>query len=460
MKISKFIACITLSKVIHSNAFVPSSSNPSFVQYNIHSVSDQTKIHPRVAPLGAKKRSSNDGPKGDNSVMQARMCVRNFLTQRSLQSFMFLLKEMKDPHTNSWIENFLGSKNLLSYHGSGALNLIRFRDWDSVFKEMINEPEDSVIVEIKARGEGRGLSKNNPYRMQENADSVEIEIDIDPTSLANRILSVRDRISKEWASDLELLIVANQNILTSYAARHKEDRDKEEELANQDDDYERGSLERHRTGAISGDFNFGQRTVQSFERDAIYFINNHPSFNDMDATPLRTSSFDLLFLLSMQEAIHRLLESYHEAGEEKEVSFAWLKQFYNSGLEKYFDGNQSFGRADDFMDDLLNTPPALKKIGDKLGFIDPLAIAEDIISEREEVALEWKDLMAKVELDHADLRTEIFRRQMAKWGQKVDPPKSKTTEQNEETSTKKDEVVKMSEPSISSSIIIQAGDFE
>jgi hypothetical protein len=161
-----------------------------------------------------------------------------------------------------------------------------------------------------------------------------------------------------------LLIAANENILSSYAARHKEDRDKEE---SSDGEYERTSLERFRTGAMSSDVNFGQRTVQSFERDAIYFINNHPSFNDMDATPLRASSFDLLFLLSMQEAIHRLLETYFEAGKDKEISFAWLKHFYNSGLEKYFDGNQSFGRADDFMDDLLNTPPALRTMGDKVG---------------------------------------------------------------------------------------------
>jgi hypothetical protein len=69
----------------------------------------------------------------------------------------------------------------------------------------------------------------------------------------------------------------------------------------------------------------------------------------------------------MQEAIHRILKSYFEAGKEKDVSLAWLKSFYKDGVEKYFDGNQSFGRADDFMDDLLNTPPALKTFGNKVG---------------------------------------------------------------------------------------------
>ena len=197
-----------------------------------------------------------------------------------------------------------------------------------------------------------------------DSDPIEIEIDIDPQSLANRILSVRDKISKEWAADLDILITANQQILSSYAAKRKKARETEKA---DEGDYNRGSLEPIYPGAMPADFNFGQRTLQSFDRAAIYYINNHPNFNDMDASPLRSSSFDLLFLLSMQEAIHRVLKSYKEAGEEKEVSFAWLKTLYNESLDKYFDGNQSFGRSDDFLDDLLSKSPALKTIGNKIG---------------------------------------------------------------------------------------------
>ena len=196
-----------------------------------------------------------------------------------------------------------------------------------------------------------------------HSEPIEVEIDIDPPSLANRILSVRDKMSKEWAADLDLLIASNQQILSSYAAKRKEARETEE--ANEGD-YERGSSEPIQPG-LSGGFNFGQRSVQSFYRASVYYITNHPNFNAMDATPLRASSFDLLFLLSMQEAIHRVLKSYQKAGEEKEVSFAWLNTLYNESLEKYFDGNQSFGRSDDFLDDLLSKPPALKIIGGKIG---------------------------------------------------------------------------------------------
>jgi hypothetical protein len=99
----------------------------------------------------------------------------------------------------------------------------------------------------------------------------------------------------------------------------------------------------------------------------------------------------------------------------------------------------------------------------KIGFIDPLAIAEDIISVREDVALEWKELMQNVELDHADLRTEIFRRQMAKWGQTIEPKKEEEEEQEEEEQLIVEETkVEMAAESSSSvtRTVIQGGDFE
>lgn len=275
----------------------------------------------------------------------------------------------------------------------------------------------------------------------------EIEIDIDPASLVGRMLSVRSKIAAEFLQDLDLLIAANKEILTSYnqkcldarqddcSKKEKKDEDvKNKKLKDQEEDEEteeeyKRSMKPLQAGSSSsmstGDFNFGQRTIQTFERSSIYMINNHPNFINPESTLLRSTSFDLLFLLSTQESIHRLLESYQEAGEEKEVSFAWLLEYYNNSLEKYFDGNQSFGRADDFIDDLLLTPPSLKNIDDNVGFIDPLSIVEDIIELREEVVEEWKLLMSLTQHDQESLKQAVFVKQMAKWGHKVPETKSK-----------------------------------
>ena len=250
---------------------------------------------------------------------------------------------------------------------------------------------------------------------------IEIEIDIDPPSIAGRMISVRDKIAEEFVKDLDLVIAANQEILPSYNQKCLDAR-KDEECTNFDDEEcdDRCSIEPLEVGSLSGDFNFGQRTIQTFERASVYMINNHPNFNNPESTQLRSTSFDLLFLLSTQESIHRLLRSYKVAGEEKEVSFSWLLEFYTDSLEKYFDGNQSFGRADDFLDDLFQTPPSLKTNDKNVGFVDPLSIVEDVISLREEVAEEWKNLLSLTSKEHESLRQAIFVKQMSQWGHNIE----------------------------------------
>lgn len=69
--------------------------------------------------------------------------------------------------------------------------------------------------------------------------------------------------------------------------------------------------------------------------------------------------------------------------------------------------------------------------------------------------------MQNVELDHADLRTEIFRRQMAKWGQTVEPKKEEEEEEEEQLIVE-ETIVEMAAESSSSvtRTVIQGGDFE
>lgn len=111
--------------------------------------------------------SSGDGDSSYEKALarnKARTDVRNFLTQRSIQSFITLLIETRDPHTVTWMEDFGGWKNLENYHGSGALNMTTFPAWDTVFLEMMEQPMGVVVVRAKRRGRGHGgWSKNNPY---------------------------------------------------------------------------------------------------------------------------------------------------------------------------------------------------------------------------------------------------------------------------------------------------------
>ena len=263
-----------------------------------------------------------------------------------------------------------------------------------------------------------------------------IEIDIDPISLAGRLLSVREKLGKEWVQDLELLSSINDNILKSYHEKILEARGDEER--SKDKDEEDDSHYDNSLGDVGTDgnpfANFGWQTNknQAFERDSIYTIVNHPNFNDCDASPLRSTNFDLLSLLSIQESIHRILQKYES--EDKDLTFEWLLDYYDDSLPKYFDGDQRFGRADDFLDDLLRMGPVLKSTDDgKIDFIDPLAIAEDIIETRGIVVEEWKSTMSNVSEYHTDIRRVIFEKQMSKWGQRVEMPKEEKKEKKSET---------------------------
>jgi hypothetical protein len=430
------------------------------------------------------------GENYNDDPMAGRTCPHQLLTQRSLQSLMFLMQQMRDPHTVEWLEllSFTNPGQLLSYHGTGALDFRLFPEWDTFLQELIEQPEDILLIEIKSRAQNNGLSKNNPYREKEvrfhslayslydcsrifscvrhddaivthsrtlfhflsshslliphssslnQGKAIVIEIDIDPVSLAGRMLSVREKLGREWVQDLELLSSINDNILESYHERILEARGVEER-AKTDRDEGGDSQYDNSLGDVATDdtssANFGWQTDknQSFERGAIYMVVNHPNFNDMDASPLRASNFDLLFLLSTQESIHRLLEEYDR--EDNDVALEWLLDFYDESIPKYFDGNQRYGRADDFLDDLLRKGPTLKTTEDgNIDIIDPLAIAEDLIRTRGIVAEEWKVMMSCVPEDHTDIRRTIFIKQMAKWGQHVEVPREEKKEEIIET---------------------------
>lgn len=63
-----------------------------------------------------------------------------------------------------------------------------------------------------------------------------------------------------------------------------------------------------------------------------------------------------------------------------------------------------------------------------------------------------------VELDHNDMRTEIFRKQMLKWGQPMDTNKDKNISKSKDI--KVEETVLEAKQSGKTTIILDAGDFQ
>lgn len=243
-------------------------------------------------------------------------------------------------------------------------------------------------------------------------------IDIDPVSLVSRIVSVREQITAECQRDFETLIFANDQILASYFETQEHSREENKESGDEDLDQDDGDME-----SLTIPYSDAQQPRDhakgAFDRyNAMLLLSNSMDFNQHSSSPLRKGTFDLMLLLSTQESVHRVLKDYAQAGDEREVSFAWLRDFYLERVQDYFDGHQLYGRADDFLEELLLTPPMLKNLDDEghrkevVGLVDPLRMAEDIIRRRSEVGREWQETIANVQHEHMELRKELLARQM------------------------------------------------
>ncbi len=152
-------SCLLVSCVRRSKAFAPQTQAP----FLHRTTPSSSSLHNVKIKTGGNDDSDHINEEAMERNKQ-RTCIKQFLTQRSIQSFMFLAEQVRDPHTADWIERLLGKTDLLNFHGTGAFDVDRFPTWDAFFKELIQQPKSSIIVQAKRRGRGHGgWSKNNPY---------------------------------------------------------------------------------------------------------------------------------------------------------------------------------------------------------------------------------------------------------------------------------------------------------
>lgn len=290
----------------------------------------------------------------------------------------------------------LGSK-LLNYHGLSALNTTLFPEWDSFFTSLLQKSD--TVLKIKT-----------PQNVGQRAYS-EFDIDIEPARLCARILSVREQIAREMIWDLEAIANMGQSIFNSYWENSKERKDTKQKS--------KGSNE-------AGDDE--ESSPKAFDHPSTFYSTFDPHDDDEVApSPLRKSNFDLLYNLITQSAIIHLLKSEDGivVGEdpiENKASQMYLSNFYEDRLVTHFVGSQWYGKADDFIEELmLGSPIMMSRDGgnpedDEEGNeeskassrppleVEPMRIAEQVLLKRDKLALEWLAIMEAVPSDHTDIR--------------------------------------------------------
>jgi len=422
-------------------------------------------------PLYWSSSSSGDAAQGDGSDKKWTLenDFETFLNQCSIQTFVFLLRGLRDPQTVLWVENFTqpssavvkqtrrpaesdsgstapdsnnsttisedaddvpidsdagtedapastaGNDNsldeyaekagwveqsrLLQYHGLHAINTTLFPSWDTYFGLLLQQPSETIRV----------LSKS-PY-------VPDYELDINPPSLCSRLISVREQIAREFANDLGVIASMGGNTLESYWEKLRQQRGKKDDKGGESD----GEMPR----ISSDDFRLQRENLLFLD----YSLNDG---NDYAPSPLRKGNFDLLVLLATQEGIHRVLngDDFDQGdGKEKATRGAdavlqriaakrFLRTFYEDRVSSHFSGKQRYGRADDFLEELLAEAPRTVTVPsfpeedsseDPITcLIDPNRIATRVLEERSNAALEWQEIAKDV----PQLHTQIKRMQL------------------------------------------------
>lgn len=285
---------------------------------------------------------------------------------------------------------------------------------------MMNQPNTHVIVSAKRRGRGHGgWSKNNPF-LEERY--VEFKIDIRPASLVQRLLSVRGQLASEFERDLDIITMVDESIMHSYF-------DKLRTLPTSENQRKGQKSSSASTGTAASLLPNSPKST-AFDRISIDILTNFTEAQETSSSPFRRGNFDLLYSLSTHASAHRLLRELQQSrsssssfssttksSSSDDITFQWFKKFYTERVSEYFDGDQPFGRGDDFIDALLTTSPSLVEMSDgiTIGLTDPLRIAERIIEIRSRVAQEWKSMMREeVKNDHLEMNDVLFRIMMGR----------------------------------------------
>jgi hypothetical protein len=103
--------------------------------------------------------------------------------------------------------------------------------------------------------------------------------------------------------------------------------------------------------------------------------------------------------------------------------FFWLGKLYVDQVADYFEGDQPYGRAGDFIEDLLFTPPICHSQGEWQGRVGrSFGVAGQIIKMRNDIIAEWKEAMRNIPVNYqGGMRRLLLKKQMATWGSESSP---------------------------------------
>lgn len=299
------------------------------------------------------------GESSFNERNHMQKMIKDFVTQRAVQTHLFTIQHVGDRNEFDWIEGYMGHQGLSGVHGYGALR----GHWKDYMSGMMRLPEQSVTKKAEYY---RGGTKGNPFIQPQ---VIEHTSTVSPRKITNNIMEMRALISKEWVQDLQNIARENEEHWRHHLAMVTNGTDPEQGLQH--------------------------RLIEPTEAD----------------TALRLDNYDLLERFCTHVASTQVTMEL-AADKSEEHSAMWFKGYMQD--KSYFAHTGTRGAGRQFLKDMLNEPPRVLTLtcqsdGDtKMKLIDPMDIAARIMAQRQIVAESWIQALEETEEDQLNIQREFM----------------------------------------------------
>ncbi|CAJ1946898.1 unnamed protein product [Cylindrotheca closterium] len=122
-------------------------------------------------------------------------------------------------------------------------------------------------------------------------------------------------------------------------------------------------------------------------------------------SPLRKGNFDLLMLFTLQESIHRVLNTA-----EDDADLTLLRNIYVEKRDSYFVGSVDYGRAEDFLVELLESSCSGHLQDEEVASVDPLRVVKLVLHTQATMAMELIEVALETPNEHLEIRRRQLQR--------------------------------------------------
>eukprot|EP00618_Florenciella_parvula_P006561 CAMPEP_0119495630 /NCGR_PEP_ID=MMETSP1344-20130328/19188_1 /TAXON_ID=236787 /ORGANISM="Florenciella parvula, Strain CCMP2471" /LENGTH=397 /DNA_ID=CAMNT_0007531223 /DNA_START=32 /DNA_END=1225 /DNA_ORIENTATION=+ len=149
----------------------------------------------------------------------AGLSIENFLLQRSIQTQIYYLHDLRDEPQSAWIASFLDHEHLDDKDLCGEFVVKGKKSpldglnvgWEDYMTQLSDTPNETIEIELANPNQGYVSQQElkNPYLQQQQLLTIKYDEVIEPAKIAQRLLVTCNSLLREFQFDLRALAAAD-----------------------------------------------------------------------------------------------------------------------------------------------------------------------------------------------------------------------------------------------------------